>query len=507
MELTKYQWFQEQPTSECGFCDRLLKFPNVGEIGDTVQVSVDTGNEFTETFEDNPFPQLITVNTPPYSNITFKITEPLPYGTVQIYINSNIYIFTIADTLGLDHYSLVSNTGNLYYYVVYADQILPGYSLEENMLAFLIQVIDVNNSTISTYDSMTGIFKLSNIYNPVYLNVENNVLNTVTGVTSVTNESYYMYYNEDSICMFGVPTGQDPTFTQVLPSLSAGVDYTITIPYTASYVNYEYSLTVTDGFTPTTFTGVLGELNGTIIHNYNAPTTNNYTFTITITERNDTTEGLCIKGITLDYIDSITEVTVEDCDGNITDVDYSVNYYNNQAIIQMDNANYYESTLPTVFRFKIEDQNNNTIVSRWYELYDSTNCEHQKYTKITWSNSCNLGELLYDNSLFNELYFSGVLIKQGLEIHDSADNVTADGRKISIYKITQPAYELRLAPYLSETMDMIERIFEHDTVLINGVQYNTTDSFQVSELDMGVYTGRVDLLKSDDSLVSLKCCS
>jgi hypothetical protein len=118
-----------------------------------------------------------------------------------------------------------------------------------------------------------------------------------------------------------------------------------------------------------------------------------------------------------------------------------------------------------------------------------------------------LGGLLYSQSLHNELYFSGVMIKQGLEIHDSADNVTADGRKISVFKITQPAYELRLAPYLSETMDMIERIFEHDTVLINDVEYNATDVFQVSELDMGVYTGRVDLLKSGDSLVSVKCCS
>lgn len=501
MELTKYQWFQEQPTSECGFCDRLLKFPNVGEIGDTVQVSVETGNEFTETFEENPFPQLDD------TEITFKITEPLPYGTVQIYINSNIYIFTIADTLGLDHYSLVSNKGNLYYYIVYADQILPGYSLEENMLAFLIQVIDVNNSTISTYDSMTGVFEIANIYNPVYFNVENNVLNTVTGVTSVTNESYYMYYNEGGICMYGVPEGQDPYFTSATITLSAGVDYIVTIPYTASYTGYEYLITITDGVNTLTTTGTLTNLSGEISYNFNAPTTNNYDITLTITERNGTEDGFCINGISVDYINSVTSVEIEDCNGNITEADYSVTYYGNKAIIRMDNYNYSESTLPEVFRIIITDSNDNTITSRWYELYDSTNCEHQKYTKINWSNSCDLGELLYSQSLHNELYFSGVLIKQGLEVHDSADNVTADGRKISIYKITQPSYELRLAPYLSETMDMIERIFEHDTVLINGVQYNTTDSFQVSELDMGVYTGRVDLLKSDDSLVSIKCCS
>ena len=501
MELTKYQWFQEQPTSECGFCDRLLKFPNTGEIGDTVQVSVDTGNEFTEAFNENPFAQLDD------TEITFKVTEPLPYGTVQIYINSNIYIFTIADTLGLDHYSLVSNTGNFYYYVVYADQILPGYSLEENMLAFLVEVIDANNSTISTYDSMTGIFEIANIFNPVYFNVENNVLNTVTGTSSVSSESYYMYYNAGSICMYGVPGGENPYFTEYIPLLSYGIDYILKIPYTASYVNYEYLITITDGVNTLTTTGTLTNLNGEISYNFTAPSTDSYTITFELTERNDTTEGLCINGMTVDYINSVTSVEIEDCNGNITEADYSVNYYGDKAIIRMDNANYYESTLPTVFRFKIEDQNNNTIVSRWYELYDEDNCEHQKYTKITWSNSCNLGELLYDYSLLNELYFSGVLIKQGLEVHDSADNVTADGRKISIFKITQPSYELRLAPYLSETMDMIERIFEHDTVLINGVQYNTTDSFQVSELDMGVYTGRVDLLKSDDSLVSIKCCS
>lgn len=496
MELSKYQWFQEQPQSECGFCDRLLKFPNTGEIGDTVQVSVDTGNEFTETFNANPF-DLITS-----SDLTFKITFPVVAGVMNLYIDGKTYVISIAAIA--TPYELVNTIGNIYFYNYRLDLFVAA-NMRADFLTFLNEVIDVNHSTTSSMNGGTYLFTVANIPAGSYINDGYGTLNTIGTTTSSTNISKGFYWNGSSVCYYqGIATDFEYKITQ---TLSSGIDYILKIPYTASYTGYEYLITITDGVNTLTTTGTLDDINGEISYNFTAPSTDSYTITFELTETNDTTEGFCIKGITVDYIDSITDVTVEDCDGNITDVDYSVTYHNNQAIIQMDNANYYESTLPTVFRFKIEDQNNNTIVSRWYELYDEYNCEHQKYTKITWSNSCNLGELLYDYSLLNELYFSGVLIKQGLEIHDSADNVTADGRKISIFKITQPAYELRLAPYLSETMDMIERIFEHDTVLINDVEYNATDVFQVSELDMGVYTGRVDLLKSGDSLVSVKCCS
>lgn len=502
MELSKYQWFQEQPQSECGFCDRLLYASNTGEIGDTIQVAVTNGNEYTEDLSSNPFPYLNS------TSITFKITEPLPYGTIQIYIEDRIYIVVISNSDIFDHYSLESSDGTIFYYIVYGDSSLGvGYTLEDNMLAFLTEVIDANHSTTSTYNGGTGVFTISNIYNPVYFNVENNLLNTVTGVDTSYVDSYYMYYNGASACMFGVPVGENPFFTFLEPTLSAGIDYIVTIPYTSTYTGFEYSITITDGITPTTVTGTISTLNDEVMFNYTAPTTGTYTIKFEITETNSNTDGLCLHGITIDYIDSIEYVTIEDCNGNEQEMDWTVTYYNDTAIIRLDTDNYGESTLPDVFRITIEDQNNFKIISRWYELYDPTNCEHQKYTKINWSNSCQLGDLLYQNGLSNELYFSGVMIKQGLEIHDSADNVTADGRKISVFKITQPAYELRFAPYLSETMDMIERIFEHDTVLINDVEYNATDVFQVSELDMGVYTGRVDLLKSGDSLVSVKCCS
>ena len=41
-------------------------------------------------------------------------------------------------------------------------------------------------------------------------------------------------------------------------------------------------------------------------------------------------------------------------------------------------------------------------------------------------------------------------------------------------------------PYLSDTFETIYRgIFAHDTVTIDGIEYNTTDKVQVSELDLG----------------------
>lgn len=500
MRLPMYQWFMEDNTEKCGFCDKVLKSSNDTEVGDTVQITVGRGNEFTETLDTNLFPQLDD------TSITFKITEPLPYGTVQIYIDGKIYIFVISDTIGLDHYTLVSTVGDTYYYVVYADQITPGYSLEENLLAFLVEVIDANTSTISTYNGGTGVFTISNIFNPVYFNAENNVLNTITGTDTSYLDSYYMYYNTDSLCMFGVPVGENSFFSLVMNTMSAGIDYIITIPYTTEYSGFEYLITLTDGFTPTTFTGTFNYLNGSIILNYHAPTTSVYTITIEITERNGNTDGLCINSIAVDYIDSIETVKVEDCYGNLSDIDFTVTYYDDQAIVRMDTSLYYSSILPDVFRFIIEDQNNFKAISRWYELYDENNCEHQQYTKISWTHDCTFGELLYEHTLANELYFTGVLIKQGNELIDSVDNVTADGRKISIYKNTQEVYELRLHPYNMSTMRTIERIFDHSNVLIDGVAYNATDVFQTSEIDLGVYTGRVELYKDDSAVIVSKCC-
>ena len=492
MELTKYQWFQEQPASECGFCDRLLKQGNTGEIGDTIQIKLSSQQIYIEQFNGNPFDEITS------ADLTFKLTFPIP-GVVswQFYFETKTYI-TIW-SIQTNDYELLYQDGNVYVYGIKLD-LFSAANSRASFLAFLNAIIDVEHLTTSSMDGGTFLFTIADVPTGSYLNDSYGALNTISTVTS-GNIGKSLYWTGGSICYYG--SGAQYQFSV---SLGLGV-HNIKIPYTVTSSNLTYSVTITDGITPMTVTGSLNNPTGTISFNYDSISSDSYDVTITITDVDNVGGGLCFDNIEITKISLVDKIEIEGCDATITEIDYQVDYYGDCAVIHIDTGAYDIPNYPDAFRFIITDTDEDTIVSRWYELYDSTNCEHQKYTKITWSNSCNLGELLYDYSLLNELYFSGVLIKQGLEIHDSADNVTADGRKISIFKITQPSYELRLAPYLSETMDMIERIFEHDTVLINGVQYNTTDSFQVSELDMGVYTGRVDLLKSDDSLVSVKCCS
>jgi len=101
---------------------------------------------------------------------------------------------------------------------------------------------------------------------------------------------------------------------------------------------------------------------------------------------------------------------------------------------------------------------------------------------------------------------TGVKIKQPLELHDNVDTINSSGAKVSIYKNTQASYELRLHPYLEDTQNTIERIFEHTYVSINNEEYNAIDVFQVTEIDLGVYTGRVDLLKKGTEIISSICC-
>jgi len=490
MELTKYQWFQEQPTSECGFCDRLIKQGNTGEIGDTIQVKLSSEQIYIEQFNGNPF-DLITS-----TDLTFKLTFPVT-GLWQFYFGTKTYI--IQWNIQINDYELFYQDGDLLVYTIKLDAGSSANS-RASFLSFLTNIIDTDYLTTSSMDGGTFLFTIADVPAGSYLNNSYGSLNTVGAVTA-GNIGESLYWTGSSICYYGI----NPEY-QFSVTLGLGI-HNINIPYTVTSSNLTYSVTITDGITPLTVAGTLANPTGSINFNYDSISADTYDVTITITDVDTVGGGLCFDNIEINKIVLIDTIEIESCDLTIEEIDFQVDYYGEYAVIHIDTGAYDIPNYPDAFRFIITDSDADVITSRWYELYDEDNCEHQKYTKITWSNSCNLGELLYDYSLLNELYFSGVLIKQGLEVHDSADNVTADGRKISIFKITQPSYELRLAPYLSETMDMIERIFEHDTVLINGVQYNTTDSFQVSELDMGVYTGRVDLLKSDDSLVSIKCCS
>ena len=211
------------------------------------------------------------------------------------------------------------------------------------------------------------------------------------------------------------------------------------------------------------------------------------------------TDGICFDDFSVYEVEQLVSIEMIDCFDQETDVDYGEFTVNANTLITI------LSTLPEVFQLRFTDSSDNVFYSRWYVIKDQDECIGD--IKIRWTNECKLGELDYLNLPFvNQLYLTGVKIKLPLELHDSADSITPDGRKISIYKNTQAVYELRLHPYLEQTQDNLERIFEHSEVYINDEKYNAVDIYKTSEIDNGIYTGLVDILKEDTQLITSACC-
>lgn len=106
----------------------------------------------------------------------------------------------------------------------------------------------------------------------------------------------------------------------------------------------------------------------------------------------------------------------------------------------------------------------------------------------------------------NVLLLTGFLAKTGLENVENVEGIAYNGRKFNVYRNTQATNEIKIHPYLSETMDMIERIFDHNLIEINGVKMNTVEACKVSEIDLGVYTAAAELIVSESEIISTNCC-
>jgi len=53
---------------------------------------------------------------------------------------------------------------------------------------------------------------------------------------------------------------------------------------------------------------------------------------------------------------------------------------------------------------------------------------------------------------------------------------------------------------------MLQRITQHNTVNLNSEEYNAVEIFRTSEIENGVYTGRILLYKKGTQAISSICC-
>ena len=494
MRFPKYQWLQEEPADTCGFCDVLYRRQYGASTNDAFQVILDTASISDDKIAANPF-DLITS-----TDLTFDLEQsPIGYQLV-LNIESNVYVIEWGVLTAGTTYSY-TQSGNVYFIQVELDTAL---AARLNFRQMLIDIIDANHGTTSSLVSTT--FTIANIPAGSYLS--NYLFITGIGtVTASTNRGEYVYWNDGTLCYKVVgDTGLDMVY-EFQQALTAGSPTMFKYYYTSTSASFVVTVTLDDGVNvPTVITPEIAS-SGYFSFNFEPALTATHTITLNLVDPNNIEEGFCIEQISIETLYLISNVQFEDCDGNITDVTWDDTgnvIYENTILIDVMEA------YPEVFRFIItsSDPYALPLTSRWYKIADESVCTNGTLYSIEWYSDCDLDEIKYaDLPFVNELLLTGVLIKQGNELIDNIDSITSTGRKISVYKNTQSYYELRLHPYLAETMELIiERIFDHKTVLINGIEYNTTDVFQVSEIDLGRYTGRVDLYKSGTNLIVSGCC-
>ena len=473
----------EEPNTSCGLCDEVAVTSEFDKNFQLIADKIEHTNIYPDgDFSINPFAEITS------NDLSFELVLPMAVDKYfTLYLGTEIIIFKSGSTTAFTH------VGNIWV------STLPNLLKPAKIVEFLNDNIDPLIGTTSSETS--GVILIEDVPSGSY--VDDTPFSTLTNVTTVTATVSGMYlYNgyydavTDKIKYLYISDFYTPLLIlQANVPIVNGTTYEVSYGY-ISQSAFEYQVAVsTDG------TLINSSTERTISYLFTSPATTTAIVEIRLTPTTPSTAELSIDNIVFKELEyqTLENVEVIDCDGIETEIDFATTIYNQNILVEL------LESLPNIFQLKFTDSNDNVFYSRWYEIKESTDCNG--LIKINWTNNCLFKEVDYKNLPFdNELLLTGVKIKQPLELHDNVDTINSSGAKVSIYKNTQASYEVRLHPYLEDTQNTIERIFEHKTVLINDEEYNAIEVYQTTEIDLGIYTGRIDLLKKGTEIISSSCC-
>lgn len=498
MRIPSYQWLMPEQNSNCDFCDEVSISSEFEPKFQILAEQIEHENLFPDgDFETNPF-SLITSD-----DLVFDIASyPSDFNYFTIYINGRAYAIRREDSWPLTNRFDVYTFDNL---TIVAVSALSFSSWKEIIKDYLINEIDTVYGTTSSLLGDT--FTIENIPSGSYL--DDTAYSLLTNINTISASKILQmrngYYNavEKRIDYKNISGASLLIVYNV--SLVNGLLYDNRFNYiTLSTFNYLGKI-----FNPSNVevysTSNLLDLTTSkreVRSNLNALATGSYKYRHLFTPSYlSITNNLSVDDFSVTQIEyeTLENVEVVNCDNETLDIDYATTIYNENILVEI------LESWPNPFQLKFTDGDDNVFYSRWYSIKESDDCDVQ--FKIDWTSNCKFSDLDYTNLPFtNQLLLTGVKIKNPLEVLDSVDNITPDGRKVSIYKNTQQTFELRLHPYSEKTQNTLERIFDHSEVKINNELYNATEAYQTSEVDLGVYTGRVDLYKDGTQVITSSCC-
>ena len=478
----------EEPNTSCGLCDEVAVTSEFDKNFQLIADKIEHTNIYPDgDFSINPFAEITS------NDLSFELVLPMAVDKYfTLYLGTEIIIFKSGSTTAFTH------VGNIWV------STLPNLSKPAKIVEFLNDNIDPLIGTTSSETS--GVILIEDVPSGSY--VDDTPFSTLTNVTTVTATVSGMYlYNgyydavTDKIKYLYISDFYTPLLIlQANVPIVNGTTYEVSYGY-ISQSAFEYQVAVSAYYNPSAEPLINSATERTISYLFTSPVTSTVIVGIRFTPTTPSTAELSIDNIVFKELEyqTLENVEVIDCDGIETEIDFATTIYNQNILVEL------LESLPNIFQLKFTDSNDNVFYSRWYEIKESTDCNG--LIKINWTNNCLFKEVDYKNLPFdNELLLTGVKIKQPLELHDNVDTINSSGAKVSIYKNTQASYEVRLHPYLEDTQNTIERIFEHKTVLINDEEYNAIEVYQTTEIDLGIYTGRIDLLKKGTEIISSSCC-
>jgi hypothetical protein len=498
MRIPSYQWLMPEQNSNCDFCDEVSISSEFEPKFQILAEQIEHENLFPDgDFETNPF-SLITSD-----DLVFDISSyPSDFNYFTIYINGRAYAIRREDSWPLTNRFDVYTFDNL---TIVAVSALSFSSWKEIIKDYLINEIDTVYGTTSSLVGDT--FTIENIPSGSYL--DDTAYSLLTNINTVSagsiNKLRSGYYNSTTKQINYKNISGASLILEYKATLSNFVFYRNRFEY-ATIQEFNCILKIIDSsnveiysesiLLDTSYSGV------DITRSFLATGDEEFTYRYRFTPSNIVINNqLALDNFSLNEIEyeTLESVEVVNCDNETLEIDYATTIYNGNILVEI------LESLPNPFQLKFTDSNDNVFYSRWYSIKESDDCDVQ--FKIDWTNNCKFSDLDYTNLPFtNQLLLTGVKIKNPLEVLDSVDNITPDGRKVSIYKNTQQTFELRLHPYSEETQSTLERIFDHSEVKINDELYNATEAYQTSEVDLGVYTGRVDLYKDGTQVITSSCC-
>jgi len=493
MRIPPYQWLMPEQKSNCDFCDEVSISSEYEPKFQVLANEIETENLFPNgDYEYNPFSPIIG------TTFRFDVNSLPALGSYfTIYVGSKIYIFKRSTT---ENEIIQGNLHIVEFTVI-------------NLSGYIARIVNIFNSTIGV-DFGTGSSASSNTITTInvpsgsYLddtafNLLSNITTVGASIAGIDLENGF--YNKDTKQMNYLYLNPFLSGSMVLKTdvdLEISKRYRLKLGY-ATISNYQFVISVVDPTLNTVFFRIINPLGTSFTGNelnfyFSVPATDTYSIQFSFTAEN-TSSQLAFDNVSIYEMEILEDIESIDCNGNAQTVESNVTLYDNISLIEI------LESLPNPFQLKFTDSNYMIFYSRWYSIKESDDCDVQ--FKIDWTNNCKFSELDYTNLPFtNQLLLKGVKIKNPLEVLDSVDNITPDGRKVSIYKNTQQTFELRLHPYSEKTQNTLERIFDHSEVKINNELYNATEAYQTSEVDLGVYTGRVDLYKDGTQVITSSCC-